>query len=59
LALTAVDHSWAYVESSTTVGMFTPDTNGTYTITYTVADSLGATATGYLTVTVSGTQQCV
>ena len=59
LALTAVDQPWAYVESSTNVGMTTPDTNGTYVITYTVADSLGATANGTLTVTVSGTQQCV
>lgn len=59
LALTAVNQDWAYVESGTTVGMYTPDTNGTYTITYTVADSLGATSTGYLTVTVSGSQQCV
>lgn len=59
LVLTGVDQSWAYVESSTTVGMTTPDTNGNYVITYTVADSLGATSNGSLTVTVTGSQQCV
>ena len=58
LSLTAVNQPWAWVESSTNVGMTTPDTNGTYVVTYTVADSLGATANGSLTVTVSGTQQC-
>jgi hypothetical protein len=58
LALTAVNQPWAYVESSTTVGMQTPATNGTYVISYTVVDSLGAAATGTLTVTVSGTLQC-
>lgn len=58
LVLTAVNQPWASVESSTTVGMTTPDTNGTYVITYTIADSLGATANGSLTVTVSGTQIC-
>jgi Bacterial cadherin-like domain len=58
LALTAVNQPWAWVESSTNVGMQTPETNGTYYITYTVADSLGATANGTLTVTVSGAQQC-
>jgi YD repeat-containing protein len=59
LALTGVNQPWAWVESGTNVGMQTPETNGTYVITYTVADSLGATANGSLTVTVSGTQQCV
>lgn len=58
LSLTAVDQPWAWVESSTSVGMQTPDVNGTYYITYTVADSLGATSNGTLIVTVSGTQQC-
>lgn len=59
LSLTGVNQSWAWVESSTTVGMTTPESNGTYYITYTVADALGATSNGTLTVTVSGTQQCV
>ena len=58
LVLTAVDQPWAWVQSSTTVGMTTPDTNGNYVITYTVADSLGASANGTLTVTVTGSQQC-
>ncbi len=59
LTLTAVNQPWAFVESSTTVGMTTPDTNGSYVITYTVADTLGATANGILTVTVTGSQQCL
>ncbi len=59
LVLTAVDQSWAFVENSTTVGMTTPDTNGNYVITYTVADALGATANGTLTLTVTGSQQCL
>jgi len=59
LVLTAVDASWAWVSSSTTVGISAPDTNGTYTANYTVRDSLGATSTGTLTLTVSGSQQCV
>ncbi len=59
LTLTAVDQPWAWVASGTTVGMTTPDTNGSYVITYTVADSLGATANGSLTVTVTGSQQCL
>lgn len=59
LTLTAVTQSWASVASSTTVGIEAPATNGTYVAIYTVADSLGATSTGTLTLTVSGTQQCV
>jgi hypothetical protein len=59
LALTGVNQSWASIESATTVGVDTPATNGTYTVTYTVSDSLGATANGTLTVTVTGSQQCV
>lgn len=58
LILTAVNQPWASVESGTTVGMTTPEVNGIYTIIYTVADSLGATSNGTLTVTVSGAQQC-
>lgn len=58
LSLTGVTGD-AWVASSTSVGLMTPDTNGSYTINYTVADSLGATSTGTLTVTVSGTKQCV
>lgn len=58
LTLTAVNQPWATVVNSTTVGMDTPDINGTYIITYTVADSLGATANGSLTLTVTGTHQC-
>lgn len=58
LELTAVNQSWAWVQSATSIGMYTPDQNGTYVITYTVADSLGATSNGTLTVTVSGNQQC-
>jgi hypothetical protein len=58
LALTSVNGSWAYVASSTTIGLETPAANGTYVISYTVVDSLGAAATGTLTVTVSGNQQC-
>jgi Bacterial Ig domain len=59
LVLTAVSQPWARVESSTVVGIETPAVNGTYVITYTVADSLGATSNGTLTLTVSGTQPCV
>lgn len=59
LVLTAVNQSWAYVANSTTVSIQAPETNGTYIVTYTVADSLGATAQGSLTLTVSGSQQCV
>ena len=57
LTLTGVSGD-AWVASSTSVGLVTPDTNGTYSFQYTVADSLGATSTGTLVVTVSGTQQC-
>jgi hypothetical protein len=59
LELTAVDANWAWVASTTTVGIFSPDANGTYVAHYTVRDSLGATSTGTLTLTVSGSQQCV
>lgn len=59
LTLIAVNQPWAWVASSTSVGMTTPDTNGNYVIAYTIADSLGATANGTLTVTVTGAQQCV
>lgn len=55
LTVTAVNQPWAAVESSTTVGVDAPDANGTFNVTYTVADSLGATATGTLAVTVTGT----
>ena len=58
LSLTAVNQPWAWVESGSNVGMNTPDANGTYVITYTVADSLGATANGSLTVIITGAQQC-
>jgi hypothetical protein len=54
LVVTAVNQSWAAIESSTTVGVDAPDANGTFAVTYTVADSLGATATGTLSVTVTG-----
>jgi YD repeat-containing protein len=59
LTVTAVNQPWAWVASGSSVGMTTPDTNGIYTIAYTVSDTLGASSTGTLTVTVSGTQQCV
>ncbi len=58
LTLTAVSQPWATVETSTTVGMTTPDVNGVYQIGYTIADTLGATANGALTVAVAGSQQC-
>ncbi|WP_207791621.1 Ig-like domain-containing protein [Sandaracinobacteroides saxicola] len=58
LGLVSVNQPRAWVESGTTVGMFTPDVNGGYAITYTVADSLGATSTGTLSVNVTGSQQC-
>lgn len=52
------DLGWASVASSTTVGIFSPDQNGTYSATYTVQDSRGATSTGILTLTVTGNQLC-
>lgn len=58
LALTAVTGPYASVDTSTTVGFQAPPTTGTYIVTYTVADSLGATSNGTLTVTVSGANQC-
>lgn len=48
---------WAYVEDGV-VKMTTPNANGYFPITYIVADALGATATGTLHVTVTGTQFC-
>lgn len=59
LTVISVNQSWAYVASSTSVGMTTPATNGTYTIIYGIQDSRGGTASGTLTVTVSGNQQCL
>ena len=58
LVLVAVTADWASVQNNV-VTMTTPDANGSYTIAYTVANSLGASAQGTLTVTVTGTQQCV
>lgn len=55
LVVTAVDHATAWVDSSTTVGVQAPDMSGSYYVYYTVRDSLGATSTGRLTVTVTGT----
>lgn len=52
------DLGWAYVASGTTVGIYAPDTDGVYTATYTVQDSLGATSNGTLTLTVSGGPIC-
>jgi hypothetical protein len=59
LALTGVtSDGWAGVESSTNIGVAAPEAIGTYIAEYTVRDSLGATATGTLTLNVSGTNQC-
>lgn len=55
LVVTAVDHPDAFVASSTTVGFQAPDSSGSFIVNYTVRDSLGATATGTLTVTITGT----
>lgn len=44
----------ATVVSGSTIEIEAPGTTGAKTVTYTVADSLGATATGTVTVTVSG-----
>jgi len=56
LSLTAVDEPWAWIESSTTVGVQTPTASGTYTVTYTVADAQGAASSGSLFVTVTGSE---
>ena len=55
LVVTAVDHPDAWVASSTTVGVQAPDASGSFIVNYTVRDSLGATSTGSLTVTITGT----
>lgn len=59
LQVTGTNQSWAYPVSASTIELVTPDTNGSYQVQYMVRDSLGATATGTLNVTVTGTQQCV
>ena len=55
LTVIAVDHPWASVASSTTVSVQAPDSSGSFVVHYTVRDSLGATATGNLSVTITGT----
>lgn len=58
LVLIGVTGPDASVDSSTTVGFQAPMTTGTYVVTYTIKDSLSASSSGTLTVTVSGTNQC-
>lgn len=55
LVLLSENHTWAWVENSTTIGVQAPDAGGSFNVTYTVRDSLGATDTGTLTVTITGT----
>jgi len=54
LVVTWVDHPDAWVSSSTTVTVQAPDASGSFIVHYTVKDSLGATSTGNLTVTITG-----
>ncbi|HYG29067.1 MAG TPA: hypothetical protein VD887_02515 [Allosphingosinicella sp.] len=58
LAVTAVNQPWAEPGSGGFVEFEAPSVNGTYVITYTVADTLGASSNGTLTVTVSGGMSC-
>ena len=44
----------AYVESASTIGIESNTSRGTKTVTYVVADSLGATAIGTVTISVAG-----
>ena len=50
--------SWSWVESSSRIGMQAPALPGSYAVTYTVVDALGASAQGVLNVVVSGTSEC-
>lgn len=58
LTLASVTSDWARLGAGGVVLITTPDTNGNYPIAYTVTDSLGASAGGILTLTVTGGQQC-
>ena len=57
VALVAAMSDWAWVQDGV-VAMTTPAANGNYPIPYTVADSLGATSNGILTVIVTGGGEC-
>lgn len=58
LQVTGTDQPWANPVSASTIELFTPAANGSYQVHYTVQDSRGATATGTLNVTITGSQQC-
>lgn len=58
LTLVSTNRTWVAVISASSVAIDGPMTAGTYPVSYVVKDSLGATSTGTLTVTVTSTNGC-